>query len=74
MRPHLEPHVLEDEADPPFLEDGQDLPGRRTLAGVEIPLGAERPSYGLVEVPVPSPSPIRGGARERGTTSSFSRT
>ncbi|MCJ7628481.1 MAG: hypothetical protein MUO50_08850, partial [Longimicrobiales bacterium] len=51
--PLLEPHVLADKADAPFLEEGRIYLVAELWPEAEISLGSERPSYGIVEVPSP---------------------
>jgi len=51
VRPHLEPKVLQDKAQPPFLKAGRVYLVAELWPRVETSLGPERPSYGIVEVP-----------------------
>ena len=53
LRPHLDPKVLEDREDIPFLKEGRIYLVSELWPGPEVTLAPERPSYGIVEVPVP---------------------
>ena len=51
--PLLEPHVLGEEEDTPFLEQGQIYLVTELWPEQDISLGSERPLYGIIEVPSP---------------------
>ncbi len=51
--PQLRSYVLEDEKDATFFEEGRFYLVTELWPKIEIALGAERPSYGLIEVPSP---------------------
>jgi len=53
VQPLLVPHVLEDKADTPFLEEGRIYLVAELWPEVEVPLGSEGPLYGIVGVPSP---------------------
>jgi polyphosphate kinase len=53
IRPHLVPHLLEKREDFPFLKEGRIYLVSELWPGPEMTLASERPSYGLVEIPVP---------------------
>jgi polyphosphate kinase len=54
VRPLLSPLVLEDRDDPPFLEEGRIYLVAELWPMVDIALGSERPSYGIIGVPSPA--------------------
>jgi polyphosphate kinase len=53
LRPHLNPQVLENREDIPFLRQGGIYLVSELWPGPEMTLASERPSYGIVEVPAP---------------------
>jgi len=53
VRPLLEPFVLEGMEDPTFLDEGRIYLVTELWPKVEISLGLERPSYGIIGVPSP---------------------
>lgn len=53
IEPRLGPYVLDDGEDATFFEEGRIYLVTELWPRTEIALGAERPSYGLIEVPSP---------------------
>ncbi|MFC1575225.1 polyphosphate kinase 1 [Gemmatimonadota bacterium] len=51
VRPHLEPAVVAETSDAPFLEEGSIYLVVELWPGPEMTLASERPSYGLLQVP-----------------------
>ncbi len=51
IRHHLDPRVLEEEAEAPFLEEGGNYLVVELWPGPELSIASERPSYGLLEIP-----------------------